>query len=148
MISYPYSPCLQLLIQCVLAIQLLYSSHIVYPCYIAYIPCYIAPIQCIFLAIQLYMVYIPCYIALYIAPIFLAIQFPCYNFILTSIKLIKKNCIDEATISHQKQNNQCGIYAIYFIKKMLEGMSFDKFLKSGLSDSKMKSLRNEYFLKL
>ena len=51
-------------------------------------------------------------------------------------------------ISYQKKNAQCGMYAINFIKKMLEGLKFEDYLKSSLSDKLMINLRNEYFVRL
>ncbi len=48
--------------------------------------------------------------------------------------------------SYQKKDAQCGMYAIHFIKEMLTGIPFQKFLKSGLSDKKMIDKRNEYFI--
>ena len=50
--------------------------------------------------------------------------------------------------SYQKANSQCGMYAIHFIKQMLEGISFSDYLKTKLNDKRMISLRNEYFIKL
>jgi len=49
--------------------------------------------------------------------------------------------------SYQKQDSQSGIYSIHFIKKMLEGLSFNEYLKTSLSDKVMSELRNEYFIK-
>ena len=51
-------------------------------------------------------------------------------------------------ISYQKKNTQCGMYAIHFIKKMLEGLSFQNYLRTPLSDKLMIDLRNEYFVRL
>ena len=51
-------------------------------------------------------------------------------------------------MKYQKQNSQCGMYAIHFIKKMLEGLSFNNYLEIPLSDKLMINLRNEYFLRL
>ena len=50
--------------------------------------------------------------------------------------------------SYQKANSQCGMYAIHFIKQMLEGISFSDYLKTPLNDKLMINLRNEYFIKL
>jgi hypothetical protein len=50
--------------------------------------------------------------------------------------------------SYQKQNSQCGMYAIHFIKKMLEGISFEKYLNTKLSDKLMIDLRKDYFIKI
>lgn len=46
----------------------------------------------------------------------------------------------------QKKNYQCGMYSIYFINEMLKDKSFKKFLNQGLSDSKMKKKRQDYFI--
>ena len=51
-------------------------------------------------------------------------------------------------ISYQKKNAQCGMYAIHFIKKMLEGLSFQKYLQTSLNDKLMVDLRKEYFVRL
>lgn len=50
--------------------------------------------------------------------------------------------------SYQRANSQCGMYAIHFIKQMLEGLSFDDYLREPLNDKLMKDLRGEYFIKL
>ena len=50
--------------------------------------------------------------------------------------------------SYQKANSQCGMYSINFIKKMLEGLSFEEYLKEPLSDKLMIELRSDYFIKL
>jgi len=50
--------------------------------------------------------------------------------------------------SYQRANAQCGMYAIHFIKKMLEGLSFEEYLRQPLNDKLMKDLRNDYFIKL
>jgi len=51
-------------------------------------------------------------------------------------------------IPFQKKNNQCGMFSIHFIKKMLDGLSFVEYLKTPLSDKVMIDLRDEYFVKL
>ena len=48
---------------------------------------------------------------------------------------------------YQKYDSQCGMYSIHFIKKMLEGLSFDEYLNSKLTDRQMSQLRSEYFIK-
>ena len=48
---------------------------------------------------------------------------------------------------YQKYDSQCGMYSIHFIKKMLEGLSFDEYLNSKLTDKQMSQLRSEYFIK-
>tara|TARA_B100000902_G_C27257021_1_gene888446 strand:+ start:650 stop:1603 length:954 start_codon:yes stop_codon:yes gene_type:complete len=50
--------------------------------------------------------------------------------------------------SYQKRNSQCGMYAIHFIKKMLEGLSFEEYLNTKLTDQHMIDLRKEYFIKI
>jgi hypothetical protein len=50
--------------------------------------------------------------------------------------------------SYQKANSQCGMYAIHFIKKMLEGLSFKEYLNTKLNDQLMIKLRNQYFVRL
>lgn len=50
--------------------------------------------------------------------------------------------------SYQKANSQCGMYAIHFIKSMLEGLSFEDYLDTKLNDELMIRLRNEYFIRL
>ena len=50
--------------------------------------------------------------------------------------------------SYQKRNSQCGMYAIHFIKKMLEGLSFEEYLNTKLNDQHMIDLRKDYFIKI
>lgn len=50
--------------------------------------------------------------------------------------------------SYQKADSQCGMYAIHFIKRMLEGLSFEEYLDTKLNDQLMIQLRNEYFVRL
>ena len=50
--------------------------------------------------------------------------------------------------SYQRANAQCGMYAIHFIKQMLEGLSFEDYLRQPLNDKLMIKLRNNYFIKL
>ena len=40
------------------------------------------------------------------------------------------------------------MYAIHFIKKMLEGLSFEEYLNTKLSDKYMIDLRKDYFIKI
>ena len=49
---------------------------------------------------------------------------------------------------YQKANYQCGMYAIHFIKSMLEGLSFEEYLDIKLNDGLMIKLRNQYFVRL
>ena len=51
-------------------------------------------------------------------------------------------------IPYQKKDAQCGMFAIDFIKNMIEGKSFRSYLNEPLSDNLMSQLRNEYFIKL
>ena len=48
---------------------------------------------------------------------------------------------------YQKKDAQCGMYSIHFIKEMLTGIPFEKFLKSDLSDKKMILKRDKYFIR-
>ena len=48
--------------------------------------------------------------------------------------------------SYQSINAQCGMYAVHFIKKMVEDISFNEFLNSGLSDKLMIDQRDDYFV--
>lgn len=50
--------------------------------------------------------------------------------------------------SYQKENSQCGMYAIHFLKTMLSGTSFKEYLRLPLSDKHMIDLRYKYFIKL
>ena len=47
---------------------------------------------------------------------------------------------------YQNKDAQCGMYSIHFIKEMIEGLSFQQFLRSGLSDKKMIDIRDDYFI--
>lgn len=49
---------------------------------------------------------------------------------------------------YQKENSQCGMYAIHFLKTMLNGYSFEEYLKLPLSDKYMIDLRDKYFIKI
>jgi len=49
---------------------------------------------------------------------------------------------------YQKYDSQCGIFSINFIKEMLSGLSFEQYLNNNLSDEKMKSLRDHYFVRI
>lgn len=48
--------------------------------------------------------------------------------------------------SHQKENYQCGMYCIHFIKKMIEGINFKDLIDSKITDNKMLNKRKEYFI--
>jgi len=47
---------------------------------------------------------------------------------------------------YQNKDAQCGVYSIHFIKEMLNGLDFKRFLKSGLSDKQMVKVRDDYFI--
>ena len=62
----------------------------------------------------------------------------------------KKNDI-EFIVSHndksyQKNTYACGFYCMHFIEHMLKGLSFNKYLHSGLSDKKMKKYISQCYL--
>ena len=46
----------------------------------------------------------------------------------------------------QKHGTQCGMYAIDFINQMLSGKTFEEYLNGGVSDERMKDLRDDYFI--
>ena len=48
--------------------------------------------------------------------------------------------------SHQKEDSQCGMFCIHFIKEMLRLKNFKKVLNSNLTDKKMVHLRKKYFI--
>lgn len=48
--------------------------------------------------------------------------------------------------SFQSKDSQCGMYAIHFIKSMLNDISFKKFLNTDLNDKRMKQLRKKHFI--
>ena len=48
-------------------------------------------------------------------------------------------------VQHQTQNTECGIYSIFFISKLLEGVPFTQFLGKRISDSEMENYRNIFF---
>mgnify|MGYP001169170587 CR=1 FL=1 len=49
-------------------------------------------------------------------------------------------------ICHQKGDSQCGMYTIDFIKRMLEGIQFEDYLRMGINDKQMIKLRKKYFI--
>lgn len=49
------------------------------------------------------------------------------------------------TTSMQQGNSECGVYALYFIKSRLEGMSFQEIVKSNVIDNKMFTFRTFLF---
>ena len=46
---------------------------------------------------------------------------------------------------HQKKNTECGIYSLYFIIKMIEGMNFNTLKSKIISDDDIFKYRNEFF---
>ena len=51
----------------------------------------------------------------------------------------------ESDIRHQYGDSECGMYSLYFIIKMLKGMSFKTFTKTRIKDSEMKKMRKKWF---
>lgn len=49
--------------------------------------------------------------------------------------------------SFQTENSQCGMYAIHFIKNMINNTSFKDYLNMELTDELMIQLRNKYFVR-
>ena len=49
-------------------------------------------------------------------------------------------------IQHQKENTECGIYALHFLETMLKGMDFEKYIENKNSDKYMENFRNYYFI--
>jgi hypothetical protein len=50
------------------------------------------------------------------------------------------------TVRHQLENNECGVYAIYFIICRLSGRSFNNIVKNGPKDKDMNHFRQYIFL--
>lgn len=48
-------------------------------------------------------------------------------------------------IRHQFGNSECGVYCIYFIIQMLEGIPFDTFIHNGLNDKQINQYRLIFF---
>jgi len=48
--------------------------------------------------------------------------------------------------TYQNRDAQCGMYSIHFIKEMMKGLPFKTYLRSGLSDTKMIDIRDDYFI--
>ena len=46
---------------------------------------------------------------------------------------------------HQYSDSECGMYSLYFIIQLLEGVSFNKFVKKRVKDNYMMKLRKIYF---
>jgi hypothetical protein len=58
---------------------------------------------------------------------------------------IKFENIYENDVEHQKEDTECGIYALYFIISMLKNKSPTDFLKKRITDNEMEKLRKIYF---
>jgi len=58
---------------------------------------------------------------------------------------IKFENIYENDVEHQKEDTECGIYALYFIISMLENKKPGDFLKKRITDNEMEKLRKLYF---
>lgn len=50
-------------------------------------------------------------------------------------------------VQHQHGGSECGVYAISFILRLLDGESFDEIIKNRISDEEIKSCRKLYFRK-
>lgn len=48
-------------------------------------------------------------------------------------------------ISHQKENTECGVYSLYFLKARTEGIPFSRFLNKSLPDYTMINYRRHLF---
>ena len=49
------------------------------------------------------------------------------------------------TIKHQLQNNECGVYAIYFMIQRLLGKDFNEIIKNIVRDKEMNHFRQYIF---
>jgi len=47
---------------------------------------------------------------------------------------------------HQFKNSECGIYSINFIVKLLEGMSYDDYIRTIIKDDVMERNRTQYYI--
>lgn len=59
----------------------------------------------------------------------------------------KTNTVDVRynTKQHQHGNSECGVYAISFILRLLDGETFDKIVNNKISDEEIKLCRRSYF---
>ena len=48
-------------------------------------------------------------------------------------------------IRHQFRNTECGVYSMYFIVSMLDGVTYDEFVTNGLSDTQMNKYRHVFY---
>ena len=49
------------------------------------------------------------------------------------------------TVKHQLQNNECGVYAIYFMIQRLLGKDFNEIIKNIVRDKEMNHFRQYIF---
>ena len=54
---------------------------------------------------------------------------------------------DANTIQHQEDNNECGVYCLYFLRARVEGIPFSRFLNKALPDYVMIEYRRHLFSK-
>ena len=55
--------------------------------------------------------------------------------------------IKENDVRHQYKNSECGVYCINFIVNLLEGKSFEQYIKKRIPDNTMNNMRKKYFIK-
>ena len=60
-------------------------------------------------------------------------------------KLNLKPKIYENSVRHQYSTTECGVYSMYFIEKMLEGMSYENFIKYNLNDKQINRYRHHFY---
>lgn len=48
-------------------------------------------------------------------------------------------------IRHQFKNTECGVYSMYFIASMLDGVAYDEFVTNGLNDTQMNKHRHVFY---
>ena len=60
---------------------------------------------------------------------------------------IKRNIVYDSTegVEHQKKNTECGIYSLYFIIKMIEGINFNNFKTNIIRDEEIFKYRSKFF---
>ena len=46
---------------------------------------------------------------------------------------------------HQFRNTECGVYSMYFIASMIDGVSYDEFINNGLNDVQMNKYRHVFY---
>ena len=56
-----------------------------------------------------------------------------------------KTCVKINTLVHQKENNECGVYSLFYILQRLQGKSFEGINSQRISDSVMNQYRNIIF---